>query len=420
MTDHTVQSPAGGNGSVPAGPPGELDVLLAIGDENIRRSFEQALRTHKSATVGLVCSDSAEALRFAEESRPDVAIVSTDLTPQDGFATVQEIVARAPGVSVLLVAKNPLPEDFRKALRAGARDMLQIPVEKKELFAAVEAAGQVTRAKRSILEGLASSGTGSTTQPAKRIVVFSTKGGTGKTFLSTTLAAGLAARGRRVALVDLDLQFGDVAIALGLTPERTLYDLVRTYTEFDVALLSEFMLRHPSGLHVLPAPLYPDQAEQITEEDVRMILSVVQQGYEYVIVDTPPFFEERILIALDWADHVLLVASLDLPSVKNLRVSFTTMDLMAYPNEKLHIVMNRAGSKVGLELDDVEKHLGRPVQLAVSSSIEVPRALNAGEVLLLTKPACKVGIELNELVTSFDFAGAEAEDRRRFGLFRKR
>ena len=119
-----------------------LDVLLAIGDEHIRTSFEQALRTHKTVKVKLVCSDSAEALRFAEENRPDVAIIGVDLSPQDGFATAQEIVAQAPGVSVLLVALNPVPEDFRKALRAGARDMLQVPVEKTELFGAVEAAGR--------------------------------------------------------------------------------------------------------------------------------------------------------------------------------------------------------------------------------------------------------------------------------------
>ena len=122
-----------------------------------------------------------------------------------------------------------------------------------------------------------------------------------------------------MALVDLDLQFGDAAIALGLVPQRTLFDLVQGYTEFDATLMEDFMLKHPSGLSVLPAPLYPDEAEKITVEDVETILEVVQSSYEYVVVDTPPFFEERVLVALDWADHVLLVASLDIPSVKNLK-----------------------------------------------------------------------------------------------------
>jgi pilus assembly protein CpaE len=232
-------------------------------------------------------------------------------------------------------------------------------------------------------------------------VVFSTKGGTGKTFVATNLAAGLAQTGKRVALVDLDLQFGDAAIALGLVPQRTIYDLVQAYPQFDVTLLEEFMVKHSSGLSVLPAPLYPDESERIMVSDVQAVLDVIQSGYDYVVVDTPPFFEERILTALDWADHVLLIAGLDIPSVKHLKTVFRTMGLMAYPEEKLLIVMNRADSKVGLEVSEVEKHLGRRVKTTISSSVDVPRALNAGEILLLSKPGCKVSHELSGLVNTF-------------------
>ena len=161
------------------------------------------------------------------------------------------------------------------------------------------------------------------------------------------------------------------------------------------------MVKHSSGVSVLPAPLYPDEAERITVNDVQAVLDVVQAGYDYVIVDTPPFFEERILTALDWADHVLLIAGLDIPSVKHLKTVFRTMGLMAYPEDKLLIVMNRADSKVGLEMSEVEKHLDRQVTTTISSSVEVPRALNAGELLLLSKPGNKVSRELAGLVASF-------------------
>lgn len=393
-------------------------VLLALADEKVRSSFSQALQDYPGGPADHVCADSDDALRWAQETQPDVVVVGTDLGPRDGFQTVQDIMARVPGVSALLVARDPTPEDFRRALQAGARDMLQIPVEKRDLFAAIDAATQVSKDKRSASEGRAQKALEQEqTETAKRIVVFSTKGGTGKTFVSTNLGAGLAARGKRVALVDLDLQFGDAAIALGMAPERTMYDLVQTYTNFDLTLMRDFMLTHQSGMQILPAPLFPDEAERITVEDVKTILNVVQEGFDYVIVDTPPFFEERVFAALDWADYVLLVGSLDLLSVKNMKLSFTAMDLIAYPAEKLRIVMNRAGTKVGLELDAVEKHLGRPVQLSISSSIDVPRALNAGEVLLLTKPESRVGKELQDLVTSFD--NIHTNGKRRFGLFRK-
>lgn len=378
-----------------------MRLLLAIASEPVRASLARELSNHKEIEAVYECADSVEALRLAGELRPDVVLMGADLQPEDGFETIRNIVARVPGVSAVLVAVNPSPADFRKALQVGARDLLEVPVDKKELFAALEAAAEVSKGKRSALEELAAVAARKEAKIAKRIVVFSTKGGTGKTFVSTNLAAGLAAQGRRVALVDLDLQFGDAAIALGLVPQRTIYDLVQGYTEFDAALLEEFMVKHASGLSVLPAPLYPDESEKITIEDVEAVLNVVQTSYDYVVVDTPPFFEERILTALDWADYVLLIASLDIPSVKHIKTVFRTMGLMAYPEEKLFVIMNRAGSKVGLEVGDVERHLGRRVRASISSSIEVPRALNSGEILLLSKPGSKVGHELAELVKYF-------------------
>jgi len=377
-------------------------LLVAIASEQVRAAVVRELQGQADIETVMEVGDSTSALREAEESRPDVVLMGVDLEPEDGFETVRNIVARVPGVSAVLVAVNPTPADFRKALQVGARDLLEVPVDKKELLAALRRAAEVSKGKRNTLQEIATQlAQQQETKIAKRIVVFSTKGGTGKTFVATNLAAGLANTGARVALVDLDLQFGDAAIALGLVPQRTIYDLVQAYTEYDLTLLEEFMVKHPAGFSVLPAPLYPDEAERIMTADVQAVLDVIQTGFDYVVVDTPPFFEERVLVALDWADHVLLVAGLDIPSVKHLKTVFRTMGLMAYPEEKLLIIMNRADSKVGLEVSEVEKHLGRRVKAALSSSVEVPRALNAGELLLLSKPGSKVAKELAQLVKVF-------------------
>jgi pilus assembly protein CpaE len=403
-----------------------VKLLLAIANEQVRAALARELQGHKAIDSIRECGDSASALALAEELAPHVVLLGVDLQPEDGFQTVQTIVARVPGVSAVLVAANPAPSSFRKALQVGARDLLELPIEKKELIAALERAAEVSKGKRSALDGIAAQrASQKEAKAAKRIVVFSTKGGTGKTFVATNLAAGLAQTGKRVALVDLDLQFGDAAIALGLVPERTIFDLVQAYAEFDVPLLEEFMVKHGSGLSILPAPLYPDEAERITVDDVQRVLEVIQAGYDYVVVDTPPFFEERILVALDWADYVLLIAGLDIPSVKHLKTVFRTMGLMAYPEEKLFIIMNRADSKVGLEVSEVEKHLNRKVKSAISSSVEVPRALNAGELLLLSKPGTKVSRELANLVKLFaepghNGTGKPAESGGGRGLFRGR
>ena len=137
-----------------------------------------------------------------------------------------------------------------------------------------------------------------------------------------------------------------------------------------------------------------------------------------MIVDTPPFFEERVLAALDWADDILLVGSLDLSTLKNLKLSLASMELMSYPPDKIRVVMNRADSKVGLEVADVERHLGRPVKYSISSSVEVPRALNTGEVLSVQKPNLRVSRELKHLID--DYAGStNGVGPRRFGFRRK-
>jgi len=391
-----------------------MKLLLAIASETLRSAVARDLETSPDIETVYECGDSESAVRQAEESGADVVLVGADLLPRDGFETVREIVGRIPGVSAVIVAVNPAPADFRRALQVGARDLLEVPVDKKDLLEALKTAAEVSQGKRTALEDMAAQMVAQKeVKLAKRIAVFSTKGGTGKTFVATNLAAGLAASGKRVALVDLDLQLGDSAIALGLVPQRTIYDLVQGYREFDAGLLEEFMVKHASGLSVLPAPLYPDEAERITVKDVQAVLDVIQTEYEYIVIDTPPFFEERILIALDWADKVFLIAGLDIPSVKHLKTVFRTMGLMAYPEEKMMIVINRADSKVGLDVAEVERHLGRRVKFTISSSVEVPRALNAGEILLLAKPGCKVSHELAGLVRMFE--PEPAGNRRRFG-----
>ncbi len=256
-----------------------MKLLVAIASEQVRSTLVRELQGRKNIESIIECGDSASALKQAEESTPDVVLMGVDLQPEDGFETVRKIVTSVPGVSAVLVAVNPAPAHFRKALQAGARDLLEVPVDKKDLIAALEGAAEVSKGKRSALQGIAAQmATQKGPKLGKRIVVFSTKGGTGKTFVATNLAAGLAQTGKRVALVDLDLQFGDAAIALGLVPQRTIYDLVQAYPEFDIPLLEEFMVKHASGLSVLPAPLYPDEAEKITVNDVQAVLDVIQLG----------------------------------------------------------------------------------------------------------------------------------------------
>lgn len=391
-------------------------ILLAL-NEKVRKSFSESLEEYANGSVSRICIDSTEALAQAEHIRPDVVLVSTDLGPGDGFRTVQQIMTQVPGVSTILVGSSVAPEDFRRALRAGARDMLQIPVKQEDLFTALDAALEVTRGKRSTLHGITGNqGDGAGPKTATRIAVFSNKGGTGKTFVATNLGVGLAQSGYKVALLDTDLQSGDVAIALGMMPNRTLADLTESYPELDAELVREFLLEHKSGLRVLPAPIHPREADMISTGDIQQVLQAAEQDFDYVIVDTPPHLDDRVMAVLDWADRILMIASTDLSSIKNTKVAFTVLDMADISADRITVVMNRADARVTLDADDAEGHLERAVDFSLVSTVDVPRSLNTGEVLILDSPRSQLAGELEDLVAYF--TGTQPADRKkRSGLF---
>ena len=206
------------------------------------------------------------------------------------------------------------------------------------------------------------------------MTVFAPKGGAGKTVLACNLAVVFARKQeRRTLLLDLDLQFGDAAIMMGIEPEKTIYDLVMARRELDPDALAGYVTAHQSGVHVLPAPLRPEDAELVTEERLGHLFAVAKESYDVVVVDTPPFFHGPVLSTLDRTDQLLLVASIDVPAIKNIKLTLQTLDLLHYPKERRHLLLNRTGSKVGLRPGEVERALDMKVEF------EVPqRARRAG------------------------------------------
>ena len=179
------------------------------------------------------------------------------------------------------------------------------------------------------------------------------KGGTGKTLTATSLAVALAEMGKRVALVDLDLQFGDVGLCMGLRPERTVYDLVRAGGSLDEEKLGDFLVTHHSGVEVLIAPSRPDHAASVGIEFLREVYSVLRRMVDYVIVDTPPGFTPEVIATIDSATAICMVGMLDALSLKNTKLGLETLDLMGVPRDRIKLVLNRARTRVGISDDDV-------------------------------------------------------------------
>jgi pilus assembly protein CpaE len=220
------------------------------------------------------------------------------------------------------------------------------------------------------------------------ITVFSPKGGTGKTVTATNLAASFAKHeGKRALLLDLDLQFGDAAIMLGLEPEKTIYDLVVAPGELDSEKLAGYVTTHTCGLDILPAPLRPEDAELVTESKLARLLEVARESYDVIVVDTSPFFHGPMLATLDRTDELLMLCGLDVPTLKNVRLSLQTLELLSFPASRIRFVLNRANSKVGMKKKEVEGALDVKIGFEVPSDRAVPLGVNRGAPPVIGDPS---------------------------------
>lgn len=329
--------------------------------------------------------DEAMAALAAEGSDVLAAIFGPSLADRDALALAGALQQGTPDVSVLLIRRQESGELIRQALRAGIKDVLSSASDEAAVRTAAARALEIARTLRGRLGGAAPTDPGEGRSPGRVITVFSSKGGCGKTFLSTNLAVALSRGGAEVALVDLDLHFGDVAIMLHLFPSHTIYDAAEN-PGLDALSLKSLLTRHDSGVWTLVAPTEPTIADTINPGAIGSILKLLRSAFDYVVIDTPPAFSEPVLAAFDESDWLVMLATLDVPSIKNLRLTLQTMELLHFPKSRIRVVINRADSKVGLRLPDVEKLLSSPVDTTIPSSRSVPLSVNKGSPIMLEEP----------------------------------
>jgi len=280
-----------------------------------------------------------------------------------------------------------------QALRAGVREV--VPADDADaLREAVARSAELDRAlaRRNAPSSDPSGSLG------RVVTVFSAKGGCGKTTVSTNLGAALADGGRRsVVVVDLDLAFGDVAIALQLFPTRSIADAVPMgVEELDGHALTTLLTPHSPGLTTLVAPVEPGAADTVPAALVTRIIELLRESFDYVVVDTPPAFDDQVLAAFDLSDVVVLLATLDIPALKNLKLTLETLDLLNYPRDRWRIVLNRSDSKVGLSIAEVEKTLRTDITAQVPSSRDVPASVNRGVPIVLDDPRHPVSVAIRQ------------------------
>ncbi len=356
------------------------------------------------------------ATRAVTTGREVLVVVGADvdLTQALEFAERQRV--ENPALGVVLVRRRVDVTVLGLALRAGVREV--VPVD--DLAAVTDAC------RRSLVVSgkLGGGASGDDSSPALVTVVFSAKGGCGKTTVATNMAVALSDSGRsRVCLLDLDLAFGDVAIALQLMPQRTIIDAIAMAGHLDEKGVASIVTRYGPSLDTICAPLEPGEAERIPVSVVIELIGVLRTMYDHVVIDTPPAFTEHVLAAFDLSDRYVLLATLDIPALKNLRLTLDMLDLLGYPREGSQVVLNRSDSKVGLTVADVEQTLKTRISALIPSSRAVPASINKGVPLVVEDPAHPVSVALRGLAVRVGppaqsaARGAGAAGRSRLRMF---
>lgn len=314
------------------------------------------------------------------DQHPDeyVVVIGPGLGLESALECAEDLRIRRPTVSVVLVRDHLDTDVLARCMHAGIRDVVVANSDDKALTKAVERAHQLYQALR---------GPGGARQLGRVVTVFSPKGGVGKTTSSVNLALALTDRGaRKVCLVDLDLAFGDVAITMQLFPTHSIEQAVGSEDSIDLAMLEGLLTRHEDSLTVLAAPAHPDVRERITPLLISRILRALRDGFDYIVVDTSPSFDDATLTALDETDECVIIATLDVPTLKNVKVALETMDMLSIARGHRHLLLNRADDAVGISVEKVESILGMPVTSQVATAVDIAAATNSGTPIVSHKP----------------------------------
>jgi pilus assembly protein CpaE len=334
-----------------------------------------------------------------EEGPFDVLVAGPSLGTRSGLARLRVIREELPGMALVLAFSRRPDASLRDIVRTGAVDLLQLPVEDKELAESVERAVELAHAAPAAaqVEGVpaaAPAPVAGSSGPAIVYTIASATGGCGKTFYATNLAYFLTKlTGKRVCIVDLDLQFGEVSTALRLRPKYTIFDALQREDTDEADLqahIEEYTVQHETGVHVLAAPREPSEADRITPPDVTRILEAVRNRYDYVLVDTPPALAETVLAAFDLSDLLYVMATLDLPSVRNMSVFLGTLERLKIPTENVRLVLNKAESDIGIDIDQVTKLFPQGFESVLPYAKEVSRSINLGMPVMAASPTAEI------------------------------
>ena len=387
-------------------------------------SFEREIDVAGMATSG------EEAVRMAMELRPDIILMDINMPGMDGIAASELITQRVPSSPIIMMSVHGETEDLKRAMLAGAREFLVKPFSSDELSTSIRRVNEKELARQAQLQtALASSvtsdgGAQSNVEDHQVIAVFSPKGGAGRTTIAANLAIALMRETEsRVCLVDANLQFGDIGVLLNLNPKnRSMLDAVEG-GEPDPDIIESVVINHSTGIRVLLAPPAPEGADLVTAAFLRKMLDHLKATHDYVVVDLPAGLTDHSLGVMDLADQIVVVAALEITTIKNVRLFLEVADQLEYDRSKIRLVINRADTAQGIRIGDVEASIRRPIDgTVVSDGRLAVLAVNRGVPFVVSNPEGALSRDLFKLARTLAGDGSSATEKQnaKRGLFARR
>ncbi|MDP9309433.1 MAG: response regulator [Chloroflexota bacterium] len=364
----------------------KIKVIIADDVAETREILEKALYFEKDIVVVGKAANGREAVQLCKQHQPDVVLMDINMPELDGIAATEAIMAQVPGTQVIIMSVQSEQEYLRRAMLAGAREYLIKPPDTDELARSIRHVYKLGAAGPRLAGGAAETAAQRTDQ-GKIIAVFSPKGGSGCTVVAANMAVALKQiTNKRVALVDGNLVFGDVGVVMNIVANKTIIDLASRVHDLDAQLISDVTVPHASQVRVLLAPPDSQSGEAITPDQLRAVLEGLRNQFDYVVVDTQTAYEDRTLTILDVADRIIVLMTLELPAIKNVKQFCELAGPLGYSDDKLMLVLNKADSRLGIRAESIESQIRHKVSAQIgNAAYEMTLALNQGVPLVIDR-----------------------------------
>jgi pilus assembly protein CpaE len=421
--------------------PDKIRVLIVDDIPETRENVRKLLAFEADVEVVGVAGTGREAVQLAKDLQPNIVMMDINMPDMDGITAVEMISRDVPIAQVIMMSVQSEADYLRRSMLAGARDFLTKPFTSEDLVSTIRRVYRMGQTRAATLaaavpaQAQPQTGRGGAVAAARPgrdgsvIVAFGAKGGIGVTAIAVNLAVALHQRpdSNKVIVVDASLQFGDVGVFLNLPPNRNITDLCHTIEDFDPESIDTSVVAHASGIKALLAPPRPEMADLVTPEHLKRILEELRHQYDYVVVDTATIINDGILTALDLADRIVLVATPDIPAIKNSRLFFEITDALNYPPNKIMLVINKIDRRSGITAQMIEDNIKHQVVGQIPlDEVLVLNSINRGVPLMVDQRNKPIGQAIQQLAervaNEFRRPAADpvaVEDgRKKTGLFR--